>query len=144
MVRLLSNIFERIKNGDEKAFDYIFDTYYTGLCIFANKYVEDIDLAEDIVQELFIKIWVKREQLNINDSLKSYLFQSVNNSCLNHLKHLKIRDNYKKEGLKHQEIAEKRKTSIKTVKVQIGKALKTLRHDLQDYLLVLLMFNVLS
>lgn len=82
MVRLLPNIFERIKNGDEKAFDDIFDTYYAGLCVFANKYVEDIDLAEDIVQELFIKMWVKREQLNVNSSLKSYLFQSVNNSAI--------------------------------------------------------------
>ncbi|MCK4406316.1 MAG: RNA polymerase sigma-70 factor [Bacteroidales bacterium] len=187
MVHLESNIFERIKNGDEKAFDYIFDTYYTGLCIFANKYVEDIDLAEDIVQELFVKIWVKRGQININNSLKSYLFQSVNNSCLNHLKHLKIRDNYKKHiscyetdelhydtlveeelnlriynsieslpekckiifklsrfgGLKYKEIAEKLKISIKTVKVQIGKALKTLRNDLQDYLPLLLIFNAL-
>ncbi len=187
MIHLASNTFERIKNGDEKAFDDIFDTYYAGLCVFANKYVEDIDLAEDIVQELFIKIWIKREQLNINNSLRSYLFQSVNNSCLNHLKHLKIRDNYKKHissyktdelhydtlvekelnlriynsieslpekrkiifklsrfgGLKYKEIAEKRKISIKTVKVQIGKALKTLRHDLRDYLPLLLIFNAL-
>ncbi|MCK4662056.1 MAG: RNA polymerase sigma-70 factor [Bacteroidales bacterium] len=184
---LISNTFERIKNGDVKAFDYIFDSYYTGLCVFANKYVEDIDVAEDIVQELFIKIWEKREKLNINNSLKSYLFQSVNNSCLNHLKHLKIRDNYKKhischetyelhhdtlieeelnlriynsieslpkkckiifklsrfDGLKHKEIAEKLKISIKTVKVQIGKALKTLRYDLQDYLHLLLIFSTL-
>jgi len=65
VVHLESNTFEKIKNGDEKAFDYIFDTYYTVLCIFANKYVEDIGVAEDIVQELFIKIWIKREQINI-------------------------------------------------------------------------------
>lgn len=187
MAHLTSNIFEKIKNGDEKAFGHIFDTYYAGLCVFANKYIGDIDAAEDIVQELFIKIWRKREQLNINVSLESYLFQSVNNSCLNQLKHLKIRDNYKKhisyyetdelhhdtlveeelnlriynsieslpkkckiifklsrfEGLKHKEIAEKRKISIKTVKVQIGKALKVLRHDLQDYLPLLLMLSAI-
>ncbi len=187
MVRLASNTFDRIRNGDGKAFDNMFDTYYKGLSVFANKYVKDIDVAEDIVQELFIKIWKNREQLNVNISLKSYLFQSVYNSCLNHLKHLKIRDNYKKhvsrndtdelhhdtlveeelnlriynsieslpekckiifklsrfEGLKYKEIAEKRNISIKTVKVQIGKALKTLRHDLQDYLPLLLIFKAL-
>ncbi len=186
MIHLASNIFKKIKKGNEEAIDYIFNTYYTSLCIFANKYVENIDVAEDIVQELFIKIWEKREQLNINTSLKSYLFQSVNNSCLNHLKHLKIRDNYKKQinycktdefnndilveeelnlriynsieslpkkckiifklsrfkGLKHKEIAENLSISIKTVKVQIGKALKILRHDLQDYLPLLLIFKL--
>ena len=187
MIRLASNTFERIKNGDEKAFDYLFDTYYKGLSVFANKYVKNVEVAEDIVQELFIKVWNKREQLDVNTSLKSYLFQSVYNSCLNHLKHLKIRDNYKKyisynntnelqhdtlveeefksriynsieslpekckiifklsrfEGLKYKEIAEKRNISIKTVKGQIGKALKTLRHDLQDYLPLLLIFKAL-
>jgi RNA polymerase sigma-70 factor (ECF subfamily) len=140
---------------DEKAFDYIFDTYYTGLCIFANKYVEDIDLAEDIVQELFVKIWVKRGQININNSLKSYLFQSVNNveeelnlRIYNSIESLpeKCKIIFKLSrfgGLKYKEIAEKLKISIKTVKVQIGKALKTLRHDLQDYLPLLLIFNAL-
>lgn len=58
------------------------------------KYLSNQVAVEDIVQEIFVKLWEKREQLSIDTSLKSYLFQSAHNSCLNFLKHLEVEKKY--------------------------------------------------
>ncbi len=85
---------ERIKNGDKKAFRILFDRYYRSLCFFACKYVNNLTTAEDLVQELFLKIWDNRTELVFERSLKSYLYTSIKNSCLNHLKHLQVENKY--------------------------------------------------
>jgi len=89
------DILFRIKNGDEKAFKELFLVQYAGLCAYANKYLNDMDQAEETVQDLFFNLWQKRERLEINLSMEAYLFRSVRNACLNMLKHIKIREIYK-------------------------------------------------
>jgi RNA polymerase sigma-70 factor (ECF subfamily) len=84
-----------IKSGDEKAFEHLFKAHYPSLCGYARKYLDDIDQAEEVVQEMFFNFWQKKEKMKINTSLEAYLFRSVRNACLNYLKHLKIREQYK-------------------------------------------------
>ena len=132
------------------------------------------------------KIWSHRETLVIDTSLKSYLFRAVRNGCMNVMKHLKIREEYKSwrehegedirrskedeiiaseleqkireaidglplerrkvfimsryDGLTYSQISLKQGISIKTVENQMGKALKTLREELRDYLPWILLF----
>lgn len=80
-------LLEGLKEGNEKIFDYIFHYYYSGLVVFAQKYIPDSDVAKDIVQALFVKLWTNREKLVINSSLKSYLFSSIKNRCIDYLRH---------------------------------------------------------
>lgn len=87
----------RIKNGDEEAFESIFRTYYKSLCLFANKIVNDADIAEEIVQDIFYYLWDKREKTEFTTSVKSYLFRAVHNNSLKHIRHQKIVKNY--EGM---------------------------------------------
>lgn len=87
-------IFEKIQKGDEKAFEQLFKSYYEYLCLFAAKIIEDEINAEEIVQDIFVKFWEKRTQINIETSIKNYLFRSVKNSCLNTIKHNKTRAQY--------------------------------------------------
>lgn len=94
-----------IRSGDEKAFEHLFKAQYQILCGYARKYLDDTDQAEEIVQEMFFSFWQKKEKLEINTSLEAYLFRSVRNSCLNYLKHLKIREQYKLAN--NQEIRQK-------------------------------------
>jgi RNA polymerase sigma-70 factor (ECF subfamily) len=56
--------------------------------------MKDDIIAEEIVQNVFFRIWEKKEQLQIDDSLKAYLYRSVHNESLNHLKHLKIKTSF--------------------------------------------------
>lgn len=84
-----------IRTGDEQAFEQLFRAQYPILCGYARKYLDDVDQAEEVVQEMFFNFWQKKEKLEINISLEAYLFRSVRNSCLNYLKHLKIREEHR-------------------------------------------------
>lgn len=75
------------------AFKEVFMTYYVPLCNYANKYVSDDSLSEDVVQEVFLHLWNKNDELEIRDNLQSLLFQSVKNKALESLRTSK---NYKK------------------------------------------------
>lgn len=90
----MNDIFSLIKQGDESAFEQMFREHYQALCAFANSYLLDLDNAEEIVQNVFYKIWERRETLEINTSIKSYLFSSVRNACLNELKHDKVKQEH--------------------------------------------------
>lgn len=83
-----------IRQGNERIFEVIFRKYYQSLCNYANSMLKELDEAEEIVQNLFSGIWEKRTDLEINVSLKSYLYRAVHNHCLNRIKHLKIRSEY--------------------------------------------------
>jgi RNA polymerase sigma-70 factor (family 1) len=87
-------IFIAIREGNERIFEEVFRKYYQSLCHYANNILKDSDEAEEIVQNLFFSLWEKRASLEINISLKSYLYRSVHNHCLNRIKHLKIREEY--------------------------------------------------
>ena len=83
-----------LKNSDEKAFTWIFDTYFHLLCIHAEKFVECKETAKDIVQDIFTKLWENREKTDIATSLKAYLYKGVYNNCLSHITHLTIVRNH--------------------------------------------------
>lgn len=83
--------FSEIQKGDMQAFERVFKEHYDGLCRFANSYLLDVDEAEEVVQGTFIGFWEKRENLQIETSLKAYLYRSVRNSCLNEIKRQKVR-----------------------------------------------------
>lgn len=87
-------LFEQIKRGDEKAFETLFRAYYPFLCMYATQLLKDPSAAEEIVQELFVRLWEKRKDINIETSVKNYLFRAVKNHCLNHVRHSKIKDEY--------------------------------------------------
>jgi RNA polymerase sigma-70 factor (ECF subfamily) len=89
-------IFNEIKKGNLVTFENLFKKYYAGLCNYANKYLKDLDKAEEVVQELFYKLWEKRNNLDINVSLKSYLYRAVYNGCLQYLNHRAIEIKYEK------------------------------------------------
>jgi RNA polymerase sigma-70 factor (ECF subfamily) len=87
-------LFEDIKKGDEKAFERLFHSYYSHLCLFAEHYVRNRAEAEEIVQDTFVSIWEKKDKISITTSVKNYLFRSVKNSSLNYLKHNQIKNQY--------------------------------------------------
>lgn len=78
-------IIEALKKGDEKAYRYLYDAHYIVLCRFAEAFLHDPFIAETIVSDVFFHLWEIRTHLNIQNSLRSYLLQSVRNRCLNYL-----------------------------------------------------------
>ena len=79
-----------INRGNKSAFKALFDHYFNALAAFGYKYVPDQPIVEDMVQEVFITCWEKRRDFNHINALKSFLYTSVKNKCLNHLKHQSV------------------------------------------------------
>jgi RNA polymerase sigma-70 factor (ECF subfamily) len=79
-------IWDKIRLGDTVAFSTLFRKYYVRLYQFAGRFVSDAQSAENIVQDLFAKLWTQKESLQIKSNLKSYLYISVKNSSLNYRK----------------------------------------------------------
>jgi RNA polymerase sigma-70 factor, ECF subfamily len=177
----------RIMMGDEQAFELLYRRYFVRLCAFANKFLCCPQSSEEVVQDIFLKLWENRSTLRSDESGKSFLFQAVHNKSLNLLAHEKVVSRYSEmikavysqpqefdvheslmakelntsiqsivnelapeckriflmsraEGKKHHEIAEELNISIKTVETQITRALKKLRVELSDYMVILITF----
>lgn len=79
---------------DDHAFEQLFKTHYKALHAYANTMLRDEDMAEEIVQQMFLKFWEKRELLGVQSSIKAYLYKCVHNDTLNYLKHQKIKTKY--------------------------------------------------
>jgi len=80
---------------DISDFERLFKSHYSQLCSYANLFLNDPDAAEDVVQEVFFKLWKNREKLTINTTIKSYLFRAVRNGCMNVIDHISVREAYK-------------------------------------------------
>ena len=171
------NIVDRLRSKDKSAFELVFNEYFQLMKLYAARFLDTMEEAEEITQDIFVRFWEKCESLSPDSSIKSYLYRAVHNSCLNTLKHEKVKDAYREhmirflesttseekevdqdylrariaaeidklsprcseifklsrfDGLKYFEIAEHLNISIKTVEVQMGKALKVLRENLKD------------
>ncbi|PST82537.1 RNA polymerase sigma-70 factor [Pedobacter yulinensis] len=83
---------EQIRNGQKNVFDQVFLDFYKHLHAYAMKMLRDHDAAEEAVQNVFCRIWERRSQLKTGGYLKSFLYRSVHNECLNSLKHQKVRE----------------------------------------------------
>jgi len=89
-------ILKKISKGDSLAYEYVYKTYYSPLIHFANRFFPDE--AHEIVQDTLLKIWEGREQLAEIQSLKSYLFRAVRNTCINYLKRQDLLKKYQIEA----------------------------------------------
>ncbi len=64
----------------------LFRGHFAGLCFFAQKYVKDIDTAKEIVQDAFLSLWEKRDTIDMDRQVKSYLTMIIHNKCTNYLR----------------------------------------------------------
>ena len=85
------------EHGDRAVFETLFRTYYKQLHGFAYSYVERKECAEDIVQSIFLKIWMNRETWDPPGTVKHYLFAAVRNEALNELRHRKVESDAEEE-----------------------------------------------
>ena len=178
-----------LTNADAARFEQVFKTHFKNLHSYVYTIVKDEATAEEIVQNVFYKLWEKKERISIEVSVAAYLYKSVYSESLNYLKHIKVRAEHKAytarqdaaghedmdpatikelrskideavselpeqcraifqmsrfEGLKYRDIADRLGISVKTVENQMGKALKTMRTKLLDYLpvIVFVLINI--
>jgi RNA polymerase sigma-70 factor (ECF subfamily) len=77
----------RIRRGDPSALELVFRAYHEELSDFVYGYVRSRDVTDDLVHDVFAKLWEGREQLHVRDSLRSYLYSAARNHAISHLRH---------------------------------------------------------
>ena len=92
-----TEIIGRIRQGDIGQFESLFRSSYVSLVRYAKTLIKDHDTAEEIVQDLFFRLWQDKGKLNIESSLNGYLFRSVHNKCLHFIEHNRVVDRYAEE-----------------------------------------------
>jgi RNA polymerase sigma-70 factor, ECF subfamily len=91
----VDDIMYGLKSGNRKIFEQVFRKYYSLLCFEARGYIKSNDLAEEIVCDIFTRVWQNRETLDIRVSLRDYLVKAVHNNCIDYYRQLKRQDNIK-------------------------------------------------
>lgn len=99
----LNHFSQELQRGNKQLFNQLFTDYYVNLCRFAYTYVKDNDISEEIVQEVFIALWEQRAAFSINTSVRSFLYTSVKNRSLNHIRNSKTRIRHEDEFAKEQD-----------------------------------------
>jgi len=87
-------IVELLAKRDENAFEQVFKTHFKGLHAYACTILKDELYGEEIVQQVFFKLWDRADTISIAGSIAAYLYRAVHNESLNHLKHLKVKSNH--------------------------------------------------
>lgn len=182
-------LFALIEKGDERAFTEAYDRYHKLLYVLAYHYLMNVNMAEDVVQHVFSRLWEFRTELRVGISLKNYLFTMTKNHVLNLIRNANtaITKNYEmaqsapayednlienlekkelmsnfykavdmlpvqkreiclmkvREELTNQEIAERMKLSVNTVKTHYSEALKLLRVHLRKMLIIVTALTLL-
>ena len=166
-----STLIARVKAGDRGAFNELYGIYWASLVNYAGLFVGD-DGAEDVVQDVFVRVWLHRDNLRDDGTLQGYLLRSVYHASLNALKKGANATAYRSwvaqqieqscyahydpedsevirmshiEGLSNREISERLGITLSTVENHIYNALKQLRQKLSHYkMLILLTMYILG
>ncbi|NLR94495.1 MULTISPECIES: RNA polymerase sigma-70 factor [Flammeovirga] len=98
-------LIDLVKGGDRLAWEYITKEYYQAILNFINSMVHDWETAEELVQDIFVNFWTKRENLNINLSLKAYLYRAARNHTLNFIKRRNFEREYQRGVAERMEVS---------------------------------------
>jgi len=88
------NTFEDIRHDSQQAFEMLFRALFRPLTAYAFRIVRDLPAAENIVQDVYLKLWQNRHEVVITTSLEHYMFRSVRNHSLNYLDKVRVRSDY--------------------------------------------------
>ncbi len=91
-------LLKAIKKGDVKSFEFLFRFYYEPLVRYALQFTKFDGEAEEIVQELFLKLWRNKKQINIKGSIRAYLYRAVYYQCLQLIQKEKVKKKYQNEA----------------------------------------------
>ena len=85
---------QRLSRGDETAFQETFELYFRVLVLFATKFSLEKEIAEDLVQDVFVKLYEQKDRLQFHSSLKAFIYQSVRNKCIDLIRSTKTRERH--------------------------------------------------
>lgn len=132
-----------MERKDKAAYEKLFKAHYQGLYRYAFLQLKEKEVSEEVVQDVMLTIWEKREQLEVTTSFRSYLYRSVYNRCMNQLKHIHYRENYKEHNsriiaeaerdsfdkVEEEELYQRIQTAIETLPEERKRVFKLVKVD---------------
>ncbi|PIF00909.1 MAG: RNA polymerase sigma-70 factor [Maribacter sp.] len=118
-------LLKKLQDGNRESYRFIFQTYHKILCLYATGLTHDKSLAEDIVQNVFLNLWAKRDSLSVRASLKNYLFKSVYHIFVN-----EFRKKRKEEDILEKIHYETLQKSIEDEELSIRKRLEWINKEI--------------
>ncbi|WP_246124855.1 RNA polymerase sigma factor [Algibacter pacificus] len=88
----LNIVIKALKEGNRRVFENVYSEFYEKLCVFLMGYTDDIEVIEDVVQDVFLKIWLNRKNISITTSLSSYLYKMAYTTLMENYRQLKRND----------------------------------------------------
>ena len=113
---------------DETAFEQVFKTHFKRLHAYAFTILRDEEEAEEMVQQVFFKLWERNENLSLTGSVSAYLYRAVHNESLNYIKHQKVRSDHKL----HVAYSMKNEVEHPEKKIQAGELEKKIHSALNE------------
>lgn len=116
------------QKADEASFETVFKTHFKNLHSYATTIVRDEVAAEEIVQNVFFKLWERRDKINIEQSIAAYLYRSVYNESLNFLKHMNVKASHQAHVARQNAItgADTDPATVRELRLKIDEAIKDL------------------
>ena len=117
----------QLRMGNEKAYDFLIESYYAKLCVYAHSLTSDRPGAEDIVQNVFVDIWTRRKNINPDLSLRNYLYRSVYNGFIDQYRKNKPVIYLEKKYLEALDtVVEAEQTNLDELMVKVNKEIEKL------------------
>lgn len=118
---------EKLKKGNHKAYTQLINNYYENLCGYANLFTKDPSKSEDIVQNVFVKLWVYRKKIDSNIPIKRYLHKSVYNEFIDQYRKNKSVISLEKKHLNAiSAIIEDNSVDIEKLMIRVNKEIEKL------------------
>ena len=132
-------LFLDFQGGNHTVFDYFFDKYYQGLCVYAYRMLKSNTEAEDLVQDFFVRILENHATISIETSVKSYFIRSIHNRCLDNLAHQKVKISHEQFRLKM--MSEEDLHEYPLLDSELAQQIERAIHDLPDVIRETFMLN---
>jgi RNA polymerase sigma-70 factor (ECF subfamily) len=118
--------------GVEDLFEQVFKSHFKSLHAYACTIMRDPMPAEEIVQNIFLKLWEKKEEITIKENISVYLYRAVHNESLNYLRHRKVRSAYQSYAMRQHKQTEQEKPAEKVVMKELEKRLEVALRELPE------------
>ena len=121
------DLLDRVRSGDECAFEELYKMYKDPATRFCNSIIKDLEESENLIQEVFIKVWDKKEKINPELNFNSYLFTIIRNRVYDYFKEVKKNDFVKERYWQNIVEVQKEESELKEARIlQVGEAIKGL------------------
>src|SRR5260221_2011823 len=132
MIANSTGILSTSGQGVEGLFEQVFKSHFKSLHAYACTIMRDAMPAEEIVQNIFLKLWEKKEEITIKENVSVHLYRAVHNESLNYLRHRKVRSAYQSYAMRQHKQTEQEKPAEKVVMKELEKKLEVALQELPE------------